>query len=77
MCVLSFGYVYTVEGLLYLGGKNSHVIGQTEDMGRRQKTFLPKLVNSSGMTIRTVRCGSWHIAAITGKPGKSSLLLLL
>lgn len=55
------------DGSLYMWGKSSHVI--QADQPSSQKVFRPVGIHLNGRSVALVTCGSWHTAAITGKPG--------
>ena len=53
----------SVEGALYLWGKSSHVIPGSD--------ILYSAVHISlDCHVKQVSCGTWHIACVTGIPGK-------
>ncbi|XP_074650175.1 uncharacterized protein LOC141905254 [Tubulanus polymorphus] len=62
-----YSAVLTVSGDLYLWGKNSHVISPV--MTSSDRIYQPHRVDlAGGLPVKSISCGSWHVAAITGKP---------
>ncbi|XP_041463874.1 uncharacterized protein LOC121414890 [Lytechinus variegatus] len=70
-CGDSYSAALLGDGSLYMWGKSSHVI-QT-DQPSSQKVFRPVGIPLKGRSVAMVSCGSWHTAAITGKPERQPL----
>jgi alpha-tubulin suppressor-like RCC1 family protein len=52
-------------------GKSSYVIEESKQPA--EKIWQPLAVNVGGYPIKRIACGSWHVLAITGKPGQYHL----
>lgn len=68
----SFYFLSTVDGRIYMWGKNCHV------MNARQPSsfsYFEPVAIQTHYTIGKLACGVWHAVAITGKPGEICMLL--
>ncbi|XP_030832237.1 uncharacterized protein LOC115920524 [Strongylocentrotus purpuratus] len=70
-CGDSYSAALLGDGSLYMWGKSSHVI--QADQPSSQKVYRPVGISLNGRSIAMVTCGSWHTAAITGKPERQPL----
>nr|XP_006811681.1 PREDICTED: X-linked retinitis pigmentosa GTPase regulator-like [Saccoglossus kowalevskii] len=65
-CGERYSAAVTVDGLLYLWGKNSHTLSPEKPTS--YKEYRPMQVNTGGYHISQLACGSWHAMSIAGIP---------